>query len=345
MKRKIVILTEGVKAPRSAKTAMNLVRYKTEEVVAIYHKAYRGRTCADYFGIGGAIPVIGSISEAPNADTLVIGIAPPGGKLPQEMKDVVLEAIANGMHIVSGLHEFCCNDAEIVEAAQRSKVELIDIRKNLEHEVANRQGINEQCLRILTVGHDCNIGKMVTSLELSRALSKSGHDAKFVPTGQTGILIEGDGCPIDAVVADFINGAAERLVLNNQHHEILLIEGQGSIIHPRYSPVTLGLLHGCIPHGLILCYEMGREVIYGLEHIRIPSLSKLKEIYEAIADASFPAKVIGIAMNSRNYSDAEAKTERHKVAMAMNLPVCDVIRNGPQVLVEAILKLQQEVMA
>ena len=151
------------------------------------------------------------------------------------------------MEVLSGLHTFVSDDPELSEAARRHNVRIFDVRKNNERDVAQRKNINERCLRIHTVGHDCNVGKMVVSVEVTNALRKRGHDAKFVATGQTGIMIEGDGCPIDAVVADFINGAAEKLVLQNQHHEILLIEGQGSIIHPRYSAVTLGLLHGCMP--------------------------------------------------------------------------------------------------
>src|SRR5690606_36239199 len=116
------------------------------------------------------------------------------------------------------------------------------------------------------VGHDCSVGKMVVSIEVTQGLKRRGFDAKFVATGQTGIMVEGDGLPIDCVVADFVSGAAERLVLMNQHHDILLVEGQGSLVHPSYSSVTLGLLHGCLPHALILCYEVGRTHVRSEEH-------------------------------------------------------------------------------
>ena len=120
----------------------------------------------------------------------------------------------------------------------------MDVRKNNERDIAQRQNIRRDCLRILTVGQDCSCGKMVVSVEVARALQRRGKDAKFVATGQTGILLEGDGCPVDCVVSDFLNGAVEKLVLANQHHDILIVEGQGSITHPQYSPVTLGLVHG-----------------------------------------------------------------------------------------------------
>ena len=299
MTRKLLLLTEGHSNPSTAKTAVNLIRYKPGEVVAILDSTNQGTTSQSLFGLGGDLPVVGSLEDAPGADTLLIGIAPAGGKLPSAMRRIVLEAIARGMNIISGLHEFLGIDPEIGEAARRHGVTVLDVRANRERDVAHRQGINPQCLRIHTVGHDCNVGKMVVSLELALAFRRAGHDAKFVATGQTGIMIEGDGCPVDAVVADFINGAAEKLVLQNQHHAMLFVEGQGSLTHPRYSAVTLGLLHGCVPDGLILCYEMGRESVSGMDHVRLPSLAQFKQLYETMANVMHPCKVIGVAVNGR----------------------------------------------
>jgi uncharacterized NAD-dependent epimerase/dehydratase family protein len=185
---------------------------------------------------------------------------------------------------------------------------------------------------------------MVVSVEVANALRKRGHDAKFVATGQTGIMIEGDGCPIDAVVADFINGAAEKLVLQNQHHEILLIEGQGSIIHPRYSAVTLGLLHGCMPQALILCYEMGRSTVYGLDHVKLPSLQKFKDLYEINANTQHPCRVIGIGINGRKFSDREVEEERRRIQSELGLPAVDVLRHGPDTLVNAILENKEALL-
>ncbi|MBM3832792.1 MAG: DUF1611 domain-containing protein [Verrucomicrobia bacterium] len=342
MPRKIVLLTAGITGAGPAKTAINLIRYKAGEVVAIFDQAHSGKTSQQLFGIGGAIPVIGSLESAPDADTLVVGVAPTGGKLPAEMRAVILDAISKKMTVVSGLHEFLSQDSEIARAAHEHGAKLFDIRKNAERDVAHRRGIGENCLRIHTVGHDCNVGKMVVSLELSLALQKAGFDAKFVATGQTGIMIEGDGCPIDAVVSDFVNGAAEKLVLANQHHNILLIEGQGSIAHPRYSAVTLGLLHGCMPDGLILCCEMGRETVAGMDSFRIPPLSRLRELYETMGNLMHPCKVIGVAVNGRRFSDQQVENECERLKREMVLPVCDVLRQGPYELMEAVLKLKSE---
>ncbi len=203
-------------------------------------------------------------------------------------------------------------------------------------------GLREACLRILTVGHDCSVGKMVTSMELTRALKQRGHDAKFVATGQTGIMVEGDGCPIDRVIGDFVSGAAEKLVLNNQHHEILVIEGQGSLIHPSYSAVTLGLLHGSSPHGLIMCFEVGRETVTGVPHVKIPPLAKMIELNETMASVLQPCRVIGIAMNGRRVSADEAARLRDQLCDQFQIPVCDVIRDGPGPLAEAVLTLRQQ---
>ena len=129
---------------------------------------------------------------------------------------------------------------------------------------------------------------MVVAVELAAALHRAGHDAKFVATGQTGILIEGDGCPVDCVVSDFVSGATEKLVLANQHHEMMVVEGQGSLSHPRYSAVTLGLLHGCMPHGMILCYEVGRTADHGMEHVSLRPLPELRHAYETMAESDVP---------------------------------------------------------
>jgi uncharacterized NAD-dependent epimerase/dehydratase family protein len=340
MNRKIILLTGGATGLGAAKTAVNMLRYKPAEVVAVWDPSHAGKTTDALFGLGGSTPVIASIGEASQADTVMVGIAPSGGRVPSPMKAAILDAISRGMHVVSGLHDFLANDPDIAGAAARHGVRIHDVRRNDERDVANRQGLREGCLRIHTVGHDCNVGKMVVSLELALALQRRGHRAKFVATGQTGMLIEGDGCPVDAVVCDFLNGAAEKLVLAHQHHDILLIEGQGSITHPRYSAVTLGLLHGCVPDGLILCYEVGRKNVSGMEHVPLHPLATYRQLYETLANVAHPCRVIGLGMNSRKVPADEADRERERLRSEFGLPVCDVIRHGPDELVEAVLGLQ-----
>ena len=161
-------------------------------------------------------------------------------------------------------------------------------------------------------------------------------------TGQTGILVEGDGCPIDRVISDFVSGAAEKLVLANQHHDVIVIEGQGTLFHPRYSCVTLGLLHGSMPDGLILCYEMGRKTIYGMEQYPLAPLVTVKEFYEAAANIMHPCWVIGLAINGAQVLRRRSLRRAEPGPQGLGLPACDVLRHGPQELVDAVLKLRRK---
>ncbi len=303
-----------------------------------------GGTCSDVFGIGGDIPIVGSVGEAPDANTLLVGIAPSGGRLPEVMRNQVLDAIAAGMNVESGLHHFLGDDAVIRQAAAEKGVTLRDVRRNSERDVASRMGIREDCLRIHTVGNDCSLGKMVTSIELARSLKAGGIMTKFVATGQTGIMIEGDGCPIDCVVADFVNGAAEKLVLGNQENDILVIEGQGSLAHPRFSAVTLGLLHGVMPHGLIYCYEAGRETVKEMEYLRIPEMGRIMDLYMAAANIMHPCRFIGININSRLLDEEGYRVEKARMEDRYQLPVTDVLREGVGPLSDAVLSLREEVI-
>jgi uncharacterized NAD-dependent epimerase/dehydratase family protein len=281
------------------------------------------------------------VGEAPGADTLLIGIAPPGGRIPAAWRPIVLDAISRGMNIVSGLHDYLSSDETFVDAARTTGVQLVDVRKSNQTDIAQRKNIRDECLRVHTVGNDCSLGKMVVAIEITNGLKRRNYDAKFVATGQTGIMVEGDGCAVDAVIADFVSGAAERLVLDNQHHDILLIEGQGSLVHPSYSGVTLGLLHGCVPQALILCYEVGRTHVLGLEHVLIPPLAKVKQVFETMASIMHPCQIIGIAMNSRKVSPTEADEERERLRAVFRLPVCDVIRHGADELVDAVVRMKE----
>ncbi|MCC7086065.1 MAG: DUF1611 domain-containing protein [Pirellulales bacterium] len=343
MARRLIVLTEGYSNPINAKTAVSVIRYRPGDVVAVLDSAFAGKTASDLLGIGGDIPVVGSIEQAPVADTLLVGIAPQGGKLPAGMRQAVLAAIQRGMTIESGLHEFLADDPEFAAAAAEHGSQLIDVRRNRERDVAKREGIDERCLRIHAVGNDCCVGKMVVSIEVADALKAKGHDAVFVATGQTGIMIAGSGCPIDCVVSDFINGASEKLVLAHQQHEIMVIEGQGSLAHPAYSAVTLGLLHGCMPDGLIVCYEVGRTHVNGLEHVPLKSLEEIIRANEAMANLMHPCRVIGVAMNSRLCTPQQAEIEREQVRARLSLPVCDVYRHGADELADAVLRLQREI--
>ncbi len=339
--RKMIILTDGHTDLHTAKTAICVIRYRPQEVVAVLDRESAGKTCQELIGVGGRIPVVASLAEAPEANTLLVGIAPPGGKIPEHWRPIVLEAIARKLSIVSGLHDFLKDDPEFARAAAEHGVRLVDLRDNDERDVARCEGFRKGCLRLHTVANDCSCGKMVVAVEVAEGLQRAGVDAAFVATGQTGIMVAGSGCAVDRVISDFVSGAAEKLILANEHHEAVVVEGQGSLFHPRYSGVTLGLLHGLMPDGLILCYEMGRKVIFGMETFALPPLRKVIDFCETAAGVMHPCRVIGVAVNGQRYCDDEVAAECERVGRELGLPTCDVIRHGPEKLVDAALKLKR----
>jgi uncharacterized NAD-dependent epimerase/dehydratase family protein len=343
--RRIVIIIDGYSTPFVAKTAISILRYRTDDVVAVIDQQAAGQTSQQLLNAGGDIPIVEALSAVNDADALYVGIAPPGGKLPDEWRPLILEALRRKLDVVSGLHDFLTDDEEYVAAAAQSGAMLIDVRRNRHKSTAKRHLFRPGNLRIHCVGHDCSVGKMVTTLEIQRGLAAAGHDAKFLATGQTGIMISGEGVPIDCVVADFVNGAAEELVQQNEQHEFVLIEGQGSISHPSFSAVTLGLLHGCAPDGLVFCYEAGREQVKGLDNVDIPPLADQMQAYESVANLRHPCKIIGIAVNTRNLTAEEADAELLRAEVKFGLPACDVYRTGADKLVQACLVLRAEVIA
>ena len=248
------------------------------------------------------------------------------------------------LEIWSGLHTFIGDDPELGPLARERGVRIFDARKppaNLP--VADGLAAEVDAYVVHTVGSDCNVGKMTAQVELRNALIKRGARTRFVATGQTGIFIEGWGIAVDAVVADFIAGASEWLVLEAaKDADVILVEGQGSLIHPGYSGVTLGLLHGCCPDALILCHQATREYIgdyHGREPwVKIPPLSELVEIYERAAAPVRPTKVIGISLNTYDLSEARAREAVERAAEETGLPATDPVRFDSAPLVEAIVQ-------
>jgi uncharacterized NAD-dependent epimerase/dehydratase family protein len=343
--QRIVLLTDGHSTPFLAKTAMSLLRYRTSDVVALLDGQSDAKTTAALLGVGGEIPVVASLADVPQADSLYIGIAPPGGKLPASWRGIIIEALKRGMDVVSGLHDFVTDDPQYVQLAKANRCQLIDVRRNRFKSTASCRTFRPGSIRIHTVGHDCSIGKMVASVEVQRGLAAAGHDAKFLATGQTGIMISGEGVPIDCVVSDFVNGAAEQLVFDNQAHDYLLIEGQGSVTHPAFSAVTLGLLHGSAPDGLIYCYEAGRKFVKGLDGIPLPDMSRQVALFLSAANFRHPCRLIGIAINTRALSPEQAAAEIAQAEQTFGVPACDVYRDGADKLVQATVALRQSIVS
>ncbi len=340
-KRRCVILTEGQTHPTPAKTAAGFLRYCPQDAVALLDSTQAGRDSGELLGVGHGVPVIADLQTAKEkgANTLLIGITPAGGRLPESWRAIILQAIELQMDVISGLHEFLTEDQEFCKAALEHKVTLTDLRRPPDDLTVNRcRAAKTATFRVHTVGTDCNCGKKITAIEIHNALTAAGRQSEFLATGQTGILISGKGLAMDRVIADFVSGAAERLVLENQHNDFLLIEGQGSLTHPLYAGVTLSMLYGFSPQALILCHQYGREFMRGAPETPMPSLETMIGLYESICRPVFETKVVGVAINLMACTDDHhAMDEVKRVEDHLQLPATDVLRFGPAKLVDALL--------
>jgi uncharacterized NAD-dependent epimerase/dehydratase family protein len=260
--------------------------------------------------------------------SLVIGVAPVGGALPEHWNSVVLEAIALKMDIVAGLHSRLRDNPDFVEAARTHGVELVDVRIP-PRGIPVGNGQKRSGRRILTVGTDCAVGKKYTALATTAALREVGIEATFRATGQTGIMIAGEGIPLDAVVADFISGAAELISPANDDDHWDVVEGQGSLFNPGYAGVTLGLVHGSQPDAMIMCHKADVSEIQGWPGYSIPPLDECMDAYLAAARlTNRAARFIGLSINT---SGLEAEKRRHyldSVSDKYGMPCIDPIREG-----------------
>jgi uncharacterized NAD-dependent epimerase/dehydratase family protein len=339
--RRLVILAEGNFGFHHGKTAMGVIRFGTDKVVAVIDSTQAGRNVREWLGDSGRydVPIVDSLNAAlgflPRADALLIGIAPTGGKLPDEWRAVILAAIRSGLDILSGLHTLLGDDPELADAARSAGVRLIDYRRppeRMETAVGRRHDPGKRV--ILTVGTDCAIGKMSVALELRRAALASGRSASFVATGQTGMMIEGWGVAIDRVISDFAQGTAEWLTEEGEKRgDWVIVEGQGSLDHPAYSSVTLALIHGTTPHAMVLVHMPGLEA-HDFDHgpdMRFPlaPLPDFIRIHEQIAGLVAPSKVVAVALNTSLIADEEeARRIVEATAAETGLPTADPVRFG-----------------
>ena len=284
----------------------------------------------------GLPPMSARMASDHGAKSLVVGVAPSGGSYSDAWREAFASALDAGLDVVSGLHQRLNDDAELVERARERGKRLVDVRTApVLTTVAT--GAHRSGKRLLTVGTDCCVGKKYTALAMHRALASAGRDATFRATGQTGILIAGQGIPIDAVVADFVAAAAERLSPDADADHWDLIEGQGSLFHPAYAAVTLGLIHGSQPDALVLCHDPSRRSIDEYPNYPIPELPDAIEAAERAARLTNPnARCIGISINT---SALPASSRRETLARAeqlTGLPAVDPVADGPQRLVAAL---------
>jgi len=329
-----LILAEGFSSdPHYGKTMRGVLRYRRDDVVAVLDSKRAPGETED------GVPIVATVEDALRfePDTALVGVATQGGRFPPEWREILRSSIANGLDIENGLHVFLADDRELQELAAGNGVELRDLRKP-PADVSTATGANLDVpgTIVLTVGSDCAIGKMTVALELDLEARRRGLASIFVPTGQTGIAIAGWGIAVDAVVADFIAGAAERLVVEGAERlgagssGLLWVEGQGSIIHPVYSGVTLGLFHGSAPHLLLLCHRAGQTEIEGAgggPHPILP-LADLVQLHERLSLPARPARVAAIALNTSDLGEADARAAIEAAEAETGLPADDPVRFG-----------------
>lgn len=339
--RRYAILTEGLLVGIHGKTAHGVLRYRDDAVVAVIDSQYAGKRVDEVLpSLGSHAPIVASLEEAmklgPTA--LLVGVATSGGRMPPAMRPTVLAAIDAGLEIVNGLHECLKDDPEIVARAKRSGSRLWDVRVAPDDiPLFSGAAYDVKAQVVLAIGSDCAVGKMTAMLEIERAAREEGARIEFIATGQTGILIAGKGIAVDRVISDFVTGAAEQLVLDAARHaDVVFVEGQGSIFHPAYAPVTFGLLYGSAPDALVLCHRVGKAHIAGFDNVELPDLAQLVRDHEALLERVKPAKVIAIALDTSALSGQDARAAIAQTASETGLPVDDPVRNGGSGLWRAI---------
>ncbi len=335
-RRRYAVLAEG--RLREAKTAHGVLRYGRDEVVAVLDSTLAGGTVGGVMPSllpdpGRDAPIVATLEEALDHDptSVLVGVAPAGGRLPGEWMETLRGAAEAQLEIVGGLHQRL--------APEFPGTRVWDVREPpAEVPIFSGEGFGVGPKVALTVGTDAAIGKMTATLELERAAGRAGHSTGFVPTGQTGVIVAGWGVCVDAVVSDFVAGVSEMLVLEaaKTSPDLILVEGQGSLAHPAYSGVTLGLLHGSCPDCLVLCVSPDDSL--GYAGVPRPTPARAARIYEEVAALVKPAPVVAVSANTRGLSEGEARAFVERVADETGLPTADPFRTGAEPILKAVLK-------
>lgn len=312
------------------KTAAGLAQWRPEQCVGQYRLT---KTSA---GVG--LPDLDLVTaRAAGARTLVIGVANDGGYIADEWVPHLVAAMEAGLDIAAGLHQRLDEHPELVKTSEWTKQKLYDVRQP-HQKFKTGSGKKRSGKRLLTVGVDCGVGKKYTALSIHKMLQARGVRAEFCPTGQTGIMIAGRGVAIDAVVADFISGAAEWLSPDAAPDHWHIIEGQGSLLHPAYAGVTMGLVHGSQPDALVICHEAGRDHLIGYDDYPCASLSRALQVHVDAARLTNPnARGVGVSLNTMHLQENEAFDALKRAQDETGLPACDPVRFGAEPIVDALL--------
>ncbi|YAF94515.1 MAG: DUF1611 domain-containing protein [Nodularia sp. CChRGM 3473] len=337
-----ILLHEGISGTQG-KTGLSLLRYSEAPIVALIDRESAGKSVPELTGIKRDVPIVASVAAALEykPEILVIGIAPKGGAVPDDYWLEIKNALAAGMSLVNGLHTPLANMPELNTLLKPGQL-IWDVRKEPANlDVANGLARTLPCRRVLTVGTDMAIGKMSTSLELHWASRLRGWRSKFLATGQTGVMLEGDGVPLDAVRVDFAAGAVEQMVMRyGKNYDILHVEGQGSLLHPG-STATLPLIRGSQPTQLILVHRAGQMHVRNHPHVMIPPLPKVIRLYETVASAGGAFKgvpVVGIALNTAHLDEFAAQEAIAQTTAETGLTCTDPVRFGANVLLDAVMR-------
>lgn len=337
----LAIYMEGALGERPGKMGYGVLRYSSNPIACAIDSRFVGQDAYDFCGIqreGRRAPVVATVSEAIElgAEVFLLGIAPGGGSIPPEWIPTIDEAVGKGLSVVNGLHDRLLPRYPNLRHGQfvwdiRVEPDGLEVGTAAARELANR--------RVLMVGTDMAVGKMTAGLEIHRESLERGIRCEFVATGQIGITITGRGVPLDAIRLDFASGAIEREVMSHRDAELIVIEGQGSLIHPS-SSATLPLIRGSCPTHLVLCHRAGMESLIRVPWVRVPSLTSLARLYEDLAEAVgtyLRPKCCAVALDTSSLDSESAKRAIGDLETETGLPVADPIRDGPGRLVDAIL--------
>ncbi len=336
----IALFAEATMGSLNAKMAEGILRYGRNPVVAVIDSTQAGKRVRDLCALDSDVPIVATLDavQALGARVLVLGTAPSGGRLPPEWVSVLEQAIAGGMSLVNGMHDRL---HPMFEDRLRPGQWVWDLRvpQGDAPPIAMARAARLTNTRVLMVGTDMAIGKMTAGLELTRSLQAIGRDAAFLATGQTGIAITGRGIPLDAIRVDHAGGAVERMVLEAAGHEIVVVEGQGSLLHPG-STATLPLMRGSACTHMVLCHRAGMKTLDELDSVRIPPLHDVIALNEAVARAAgalTPARVVAIALNTARLTSAQADAALRAVEDETGLPAADPVRQGAGKLAASIV--------
>ncbi|MDT0539790.1 DUF1611 domain-containing protein [Croceitalea sp. P059] len=339
--KKMCIYMEGALDNDSGKMGFGLMRFSKHPIVAVIDSKFAGMTVRQAVGLPYDIPVFGAVEEGvkQGSEIIVLGIAPSGGRFPSEWDEPISTALKSGLSLINGLHDDL--NARFGHLLTNKEQIIWDVRKPAgSYPIAKAKAAELKSKRVLMIGTDMAAGKMTAGLELYAALKEQGLKVGFVPTGQIGITLMGNGIPLDAIKVDQAAGAVEQAVLEQSDKDIIIIEGQGSLAHPG-STATLPLLRGSQPTHMILCHKAAHSHLrYPVSHVSIPPLDEFIALNEAVAKVCgslHTAKTVGVALNTTGLNDSEAMQKVAHAEELTGLPTSDVVRFGTDKLVKAVV--------